>query len=65
MQTKTKVNFTNENGVRFEYYSCMKGTCATRSIDRMFKSNKKEGADSHFETAPDFAISDDIKALFA
>jgi len=59
--TKTRMSFTNESGVRFEYYSCMKGRCSTRSIDDAF--NKKEDRQEEFG-GHDFQMEDSVKAAF-
>ena len=60
--TKTKVEFKNENGVRFNFYSCMRGKCAELSIDGMFGKMKEK--DRPVEGGPDFEMDEDLKALF-
>lgn len=63
IETKTKMDFVNANGIRFNYYSCMKGECAVKSIDGAFDKLHKKIDQEDF-TGLSFEPDDGLVALF-
>ena len=63
-ETKTKINFVNTNGIRFECYSCMKGDCAVQSINGAFDKLKEKGDQSLADGLP-FELDQELVSLFS
>jgi len=63
-ETKTRMNFVNANGIRFEYYSCMKGNCAVQSINSAFDKLKERG-DQCISNGLPFELDQELVSLFS